>query len=96
MKKILLIADSAAGLGSTQKPVTALAPAPAAVPVPVPAPALALEHAKTIVEDIEEILEKLEGLAGHAVNIRYKLEAARDLAGNVVAAAEAAEKTALK
>ena len=77
MKKILLIADSAAGLGSTQKPV------------PVPAPALAPEHAKTIVEDIEEILEKLEGLVGHAVNIRYKLEAARDLAGNVVAAAEA-------
>jgi len=86
MKKILLMADAAGGNG----------PAETATPAQSPLPALAPEHAKTIVEDIEEILEKLEGLVGHAVNIRYKLEAARDLAGNVVAAAEAAEKPVVK
>jgi hypothetical protein len=38
------------------------------------------DHAKAVVADCEALLKKLEGLAGPAVNIRFALEGARDLA----------------
>jgi hypothetical protein len=43
--------------------------------------------AKEVLAGIEPLLKKLEGLTGHAVNIRYKLEAARDLAGTAAKSA---------
>lgn len=40
-------------------------------------------EAAKLVEALSALLKSIEGKTGHAANIRLKLEAARDIAGNV-------------